>query len=226
MVTKQAQNVNQRKKFRSGRNYLAAATAIIVPVLLFFLLVFVFVQFWYFYVETETTLSKIASINQSYDEKLRQITPSSSPIAQREVMQLSFLKEFNGQQVWERSHERVNRRYSTLIGFTEWFVKLFVLFLAVFSERLTSPGSKASAALKRNTVVLVVFFAAISIALPALSHKLGYEARQKLHDFRAQQLGFLIVELESGVTDPRSAWMRFQGLYKESPSSYASRPGF
>jgi uncharacterized membrane protein YeiB len=211
-----------------GQNYLASAIIVIVLLLVVVLTIFIFVQFWYFYVETEATDKKIVEVGASYDDRIRHLTSSSeATVANKdEIIRLTFLKEFKNQQIWEQSHERVNRRYFSLASSAEWFVKLFVLFLAILNERLTVTGSAENQGLKRGTIVLVVFFAAMAIALPALTHKLGFEARQRLHDFRALQLGFLITELESQATDPRNAWLRYQGLYKESPSSYANRPGF
>jgi uncharacterized membrane protein YeiB len=216
-------------KLKLGPDYLATAIVGSVLLLIFVLTIFVFVQFWYFYIESETTQKKVAEVSASYDDRIKQLTPVTSEGSnpnKDEIVRLTFLKEFKSQQVWERSHERVNRRYFSLTSSAEWFVKLLVLFLAVLNERVSSRNSKENAGLKRGTIVLVVFFAAMSIALPALAHKLGFEARQRLHDFRAQQLGFIITELESGTSDARKAWLRYQELYKESPSSYANRPGF
>lgn len=212
-----------------GPDSLAAAIVTAVLILIVMLTIFVFVQFWYFYVETSTTESKIAEISASYDDKLGQLTTTSLDAAvvhKDEIVKLAFLKEFKNQRAWEQSHERVNRRYFSLASSADWFLKLLVLFLAILNERVTSPTSKDNLGLKRSTIVLVVFFSAMSIAVPAFTQKLGFEARQRLHDFRALQLSFLITEVESGVTDPKSAWLRYQGLYRESPSSYANRPGF
>ncbi len=214
-------------KLKLGPDYVATAIVGSVLLLVLVLTIFVVVQFWYFYVESDTTERKVAEVSASYDDRLRRLIPPSGEVSNKDdIVRLTFLKEFKSQQVWERSHERVNRRYFSFISSTEWFVKLLVLFLALLNERVASPGSEDSLGLKRGTIVLVVFFAAMSIALPALASKLGFEARQRLHDFRAQQLGFIITEVESGATDPRNAWLRYQELYKESPSSYANRPGF
>jgi preprotein translocase subunit SecG len=214
---------------KTGPNFLAAAIVILVGILIASLVIFIAVQFWYFYTETEMTKTTIDEINQQYNELIKQFSKENTKIdeaAQGEIMKLSFVKELKSQQVWEWSHERVNRRYSTFISIAEWFVLLFVLFLAILNERVTSSGQKENFGLKRTTAVLVVFFAALAIALPAASQKLGFETRQRLHDFRAQQLGFIIVEIESGATDPKGAWLRYQGLYQQSPSSYANLPGF
>ncbi len=185
---------------------------------------FIFVQFWYFYQETEQTSAQVNQLSQSYDARIRSLANQPDTLetsARDEIVKLSFLKEFKNQMTREQSHERVNRRYSTFTAMVEWFILLFVLFLAVLNERATAPEQSGGHALKRSTSLLLVFFAALSIAVPAATQKLGFDARQRLHDFRAQQLGILIVELESGAIDSRQAWQRYRGFFRLSPSAYA-----
>lgn len=210
-----------------SRNLLSFAVSALTLLLISAIVVFIFVQFWYFYNETRTTAEKISEIDVIYERKIERIMNESqeiNDIEREDIIKLSFLKEFIIQMEWESSHEKVNRRYTTFISIVEWFVLLFVLFLAVLNEHTSRLGSREDYGLKRATSHLIVFFAALAIALPAASEKLGFDARQRLHDFRAQQLGMLIVEVESGAVDPRTAWSRYQRLFQQSPSSYAEMP--
>jgi len=190
------------------KNWRAAVTSGLSIIVLVSILAFIFVQFWYFFQESENTKKVIQEIGQTYDSRIKQLVGTSGKIKisnKQEVVKLSFLKEFKSQQIYEWSHERVNRRYTTMISIGEWFVILFILFLAVWNESVSNSSGSDDFALKRAAALLIPFFAALAIALPAASQKLGYDARQQLHDFRAQQLGFLIVEVEAGVTEPQRA---------------------
>jgi hypothetical protein len=208
-------------KIRLGPQLLAS-------ILISFLVIFLLVQLWYLYAETENTKEAIQRISQTYDQRIKQtgvlgtLTPQAR---QNEIAKLSFLKEFRNQKEWERSHERVNRRYSTFISLSEWFLALFILWLTVLNERESTvvaqpePGSGQRGGVPN----LLVFFAALAIAFPAITQKLGFEVRQEIHDYRAHQLEMLIVELEAGVTGPREAWQRYQALYGESVNSYINK---
>lgn len=210
-----------RLKFSFGPQLLAS-------MLIGFLCIFLVVQLWYQYSETEKTKGTIQKISKTYDQRIKEAGNLSSLQAtarQDEVIRLSFLKEFRNQKEWEQSHERVNRRYSTFISLSEWFVALFILWLAVLNEResvsVAQPeqGSKQ----ERGVASLLMFFAALAIAFPAITQKLGYEVRQEIHDYRAHQLEMLIVELEAGATGPREAWLRYQALYGETVNSYINK---
>lgn len=213
---------------RLSPDFFARATVVLSILLIASLVLFIGVQFWYLYVESDTTKKLIQETSRSYDDRISELGGGATPEALEShsaIVRLSFLKEFKNQQVWEWSHERTNRRYVTFLSIAEWFVQLLVLFLAILNERIALQGEQLVYGLKRSTTLLLVFFAVLAIALPAATQKLGFDARQRLHDFRAQQLGFLIVGLESGITSPELAWFRFQALYQESPSSFAERPG-
>ena len=102
-----------------------------------FLFLFLVVQLWYQYLETERTKDSVRKISKTYDDRIREIKslPTTSTVPKSdEIIKLSFLKEFRNQKEWEQSHERVNRRFSTFISLSEWFLALFILWLAVLNE--------------------------------------------------------------------------------------------
>ncbi len=210
-----------KARLRSGPQLLAG-------MLISFLAIFLVTQLWYLYWETEKTKEVIRGISRTYDERIGEISGSSRlapAVRQEELIKLSFLKEFKNQREWENSHERVNRRYSTFIALSEWFVALFLLWLTVLNEREGPRNTQADGEARRGAGVanLLVFFAALAIAFPAITQKLGFEVRQEIHDHRARQLGMLIVEVEAGATSSRQAWLRYQALFGGSVASYISR---
>jgi hypothetical protein len=201
---------------------------LLATLLISFLLIFLVVQLWYLYSETEVTKENIQRISKTYDDRINEVKESAGlalGAKQDEIIKLSFLKEFRNQKEWERSHERVNRRFSTFISLSEWFLALFILWLTVLNERESVSAAPAEQEGRRPGGVsnLLVFFAALAIAFPAITQKLGFEVRQEIHDYRAHQLEMLVVEVEAGATGPRQAWLRYQALYGESVNSYINK---
>ncbi|MEM7779239.1 MAG: hypothetical protein AAF697_02475 [Pseudomonadota bacterium] len=123
----------------------------------------------------------------------------------------------------EAFYEKINRRYTTISALTEWLIILFLLFLAIWQAR---DNASEQAAPSSRTVFdkMLPFLAALAIAVPSANGKLGYDARQQLHDFKAQQIHFILLELEMGKQDPIEAWHSYLALYRQSPTSIANFP--
>ena len=182
------------------------------------------VPIWYYFYEIRQTEEQIQAVSAEYDDRIAKLTSDDAPFSQNiqdKLEKVRLLKELHIQKRWEQSHERVNRRYVTLSAVVEWIIILIILFLAVWQEKAVRGGTKNST---RSVAIVIPVFAALAIAVPAITQKLGFDGRQKLHDFRAQQIGFIIFELDSDLIAPESAWDRYKNLYRQSPSSIAEFP--
>ena len=152
-----------------------------------------------------------------------------------DTTQTFLIYEFKAQAARERLYERVNRRYTTLSQIAGVIVTLFILFISIWAEQAVvrnpsvgqddEEGGEADHREQKFLALrLVPFFAALALAIPTLNMILGFDARQQLHDFRAIQLEFLVVELEQEMVDTDAAWNRFKRLYRQSPASVADYP--
>lgn len=195
----------------------------IVPVIVLLAISFAsLVPFYYYFQEVRRTREAILNASQTYEQRISEIKNEGNEVASSgEEVKLIIINEVRTAMLWEWSHERVNRRYVTLSSVVEWIVVLIILFLSVWQEKVTNRGESSHS---RVVALVIPVFAALAIAIPAITQKLGFDSRQKLHDFRAQQLGFLITELEADLVTPEAAWDRYRNLFRHSPSSIAEFP--
>lgn len=194
------------------------AASLILILILFMLLMLLFQ-----YEEQQAAEERVAEITKVYNQENESLSDSFLS-GEPERDPRKYLAHFKAQHVYEKLYERTNRRYTTVSYSAEFVVILIILFLSVWAEKKSALESDSIASYNGAFLKLLPFFAALAIAIPALNQKLGFDARQQLHDYRAQQLGFLVFELENGALSLDNAWSRYKQLYRQSPSSVAEYP--